>query len=407
MQEPRMLFDCLVATCTSAIAIVVVRRFAVSLGLVDHPDQRKQHIGDVPLVGGLAIFIGLLAGAACYGQFHGFEKILLGTAAVLALLGALDDRFDLSVRDRLLVQTIVILIVIASTGVYIHTLGRIFGHEVAFGVLGPPLTVVAVIGLVNAFNMMDGIDGLAGSLALVSIAAMILFAGATPLHGVVMLLTLLATASLPYLLANLGFMGGKIFLGDAGSMLIGYLLAWALIRMSQIPSTHLSPVDVLWCVALPVFDTLAVMYRRMRQGRSPFKPDRGHIHHILLGTGLGPRTTLVALTALAAGITLTGALVSHLVRSAGSNLVAFCLVMGVYMVTVTQVWLRQEGRRQRGGFAPRKAADADTHAVLSGAATRPFSLHIVSSPEQPRMELEPDDDDSRDAIRPSQRSARR
>ena len=153
MHESRLVVDCLVAACTSAMAIVVLRRFAVLWGLVDHPDQRKQHHGDVPLVGGLAIFIGMAAGAACYGQFQGFEITLLGTAAVLVLLGALDDRFDLSVRDRLLIQTIVILTVIASSGVYIHTLGRIFGHEVTLGWFGVPVTVVAVIGLVKSLAL--------------------------------------------------------------------------------------------------------------------------------------------------------------------------------------------------------------------------------------------------------------
>lgn len=348
MQELRLVLDGLVAICASAVAIAVMRRFAPSLGLVDRPDKRKLHHGEIPLVGGVAIFLGVLAGAAFRGSLHGFEGTLLETAAVLVLLGALDDRFALSVRDRLLIQTIAILSVIASTGVYIHTLGHIFGHEVILGWLGVPMTVLAVIGLVNAFNMMDGIDGLAGSLTLVSIAAVILFAYPTPLSELAMLLGLLAAATLPYLAANLGFMGGKIFLGDAGSTLIGYLLAWALIRMSQIPQTHLSPVDVLWCVALPVFDTLAVMYRRMRDGRSPFHPDRGHIHHILLDAGLGPRTTLAVLVALAIGLAGIGAIVSGVAHSAGANLTAFCLLMGIYMALVMHMWLRQEARRQVG-----------------------------------------------------------
>jgi UDP-GlcNAc:undecaprenyl-phosphate/decaprenyl-phosphate GlcNAc-1-phosphate transferase len=373
MHEPRLVIDCLVAACTSALAIVVLRRFAVSLGLVDHPDQRKQHIGDVPLVGGLAIFMGVAAGAATHGQFQEFEMVLLVTAAVLVLLGALDDRFDLSVRDRLLIQTIVILTVVASTGVYIHTLGTIFGHQVTLGWIGVPLTVIAVIGLVNAFNMMDGIDGLAGSLELVSIAAIILFADPTPLHGVIALLAVLAAASLPYLVANQGFMGGKIFLGDAGSMLIGYLLAWALIGMSQIPQTQLSPVNVLWCVALPVFDTFAVMYRRMRQGRSPFKPDRGHIHHILLGAGLGPRATLAVLIAVATGLALIGAFISSAAHSAGTNLTTFCVAMGAYVVTVTHVWLRQEAR-QHGASDPQRDADANAVSSDAGGESDPREL---------------------------------
>ena len=373
MQELQLLLDGLVAACTSAAGIVVMRRFALALGLVDRPDQRKQHLGEVPLVGGLAIFAGMLAGAACYGAFDGFERSLLGTAAVLALLGALDDRFGLSVRDRLLIQTIAILTVIASTGVYIHTLGHIFGHDVVLGWLGVPMTVLAVIGLVNAFNMMDGIDGLAGSLTLVSIAAVILFASPTPMRGVIVLLALLAAATVPYLVVNLGFVGGKVFLGDAGSTLIGYLLAWVLIRLSQMPETHLSPVDVLWCVALPVCDTLAVMCRRMRAGRSPFKPDRGHIHHILLGAGLGPRATLVTLVALAAGLASIGAIVSGVAHSAGANLAAFCLILGVYMTTVMRMWQRQEARRQTE-FGPQRGADAEIIPPGTGRSGIPADL---------------------------------
>jgi len=375
MQELRLLLDVLVAACTSAAGIVAMRRLALALGLVDRPDQRKQHLGEVPLVGGLAIFTGMLAGAACYGVFGGFERSLLGTAAVLALLGALDDRFGLSVRDRLLIQTIAILTVIASTGVYIHTLGHIFGHDVVLGWLGVPMTVLAVIGLVNAFNMMDGIDGLAGSLTLVSIAAVILFASPTPLRGVIMLLALLAAAMLPYLVVNLGFVGGKVFLGDAGSTLIGYLLAWVLIRLSQMPETHLSPVDVLWCVALPVLDTLAVMYRRMRAGQSPFKPDRGHIHHILQGAGLGPRATLAVLVVLAVGLASIGAIVSGVAHSAGVNLAAFCLILGVYMTTVMRLWLRQEARRQTG-LDPQR--DIGAKAVSSGAGRSVVPADLVA-----------------------------
>lgn len=346
MFEPRVIFDCLVGACTSAIAIFMLRRFALLLGLMDHPDQRKQHVGDVPLVGGLAIFMGITVGAAAYGHFHWFVKVLIDTAMLLTVLGALDDRFDLTVRDRLLIQALAIFTVIATTGVYIHTLGRIFGYDVNLGWFGAPLTVVAIIGLMNAFNLMDGIDGLAGSLELVSIAAIVMFANPPALQEMVLLLALLATASLPYLITNLGLMGRKIFLGDAGSMLIGYLLAWSLVRISQSSQTHLSPVDVLWCVALPVFDTLAVMLRRIRQGKSPFKPDRGHIHHILMDAGLGPRTTLLALTVLAASFAFAGALISHSATSAGLNLTTFCATMLVYIVTVTKVRARQEARRQ-------------------------------------------------------------
>lgn len=351
-----MILACLVAACVSALAIAVLRRLAGPLGLLDHPSERKHHVGRVPLVGGLAIFIGVIAGAFTYGKFQLFSYILLATAGVLVVLGALDDRFDLSVRARLLVQTIVILAVIGTTGVYIHTLGHIFGYQLELGWVGIPLTVIAVIGLLNAFNMMDGIDGLAGSLALVSIGAISLFAGSSALYSAKMLMALLTAAALPYLAANLGFLGRKIFLGDAGSMVIGYLLAWTLIRLSQTPGTHLSPVDVLWCVALPVLDTVAVMYRRLRQGKSPFKPDRGHIHHILLDAGLGPRRALVALVALACSFAFLGSVTHSMGAGSGSNLIAFCIVSGVYIVAVTRIRVRQELRKTHSTSLPVPAA---------------------------------------------------
>ena len=100
MQYSRILIACLTAACVSALAIAILYRFAESWGLVDRPNERKHHVGHIPLIGGIAAFIGVLAGAVVDGQFHLFTSMLLGTAAVLALVGALDDRFDLSVRTR-------------------------------------------------------------------------------------------------------------------------------------------------------------------------------------------------------------------------------------------------------------------------------------------------------------------
>lgn len=347
MQGTGMVLACLIAASASAIAIFALRRFALPLGLVDHPSERKHHLGGVPLIGGVSMFIGLLAGSLFYNKFSLFGQVLIGTAGVLVMLGALDDRFDLSVRVRLLVQIVVILGVIASTGVYIHTLGHIFGYQVGLHWAGIPLTVIAVIGLLNAFNMMDGIDGLAGGLALVSIGAISLFAGPSAHYGAKLLMALLTAATLPYLAANLGFVGRKIFMGDAGSMGIGFLLAWTLINLSQQPGTHLSPVDVLWCVALPVVDTLAVMYRRIRQRKSPFKPDRGHIHHILMDTGLSSRGTLVALIALASSIAFLGSVTRSFGMGSGSNLAAFCIFAVVYTSWVTRLHARQLARKQQ------------------------------------------------------------
>jgi UDP-GlcNAc:undecaprenyl-phosphate GlcNAc-1-phosphate transferase len=342
MLDTGILVASLAAVAASLAAILVLRRYAEPLGLLDHPGHRKLHAGSVPLVGGLAIFAGVLTGALVdHHQLPFFAQILLGTSAILVLIGALDDRHDLSVHARLMVQTAAILVMVGTTGVYIHSLGRLFGHDLTLGWFGIPLTVVAVIGLVNAFNMMDGIDGLAGGLTLVCAAAILHFSGASP-AGMLTLMTLLIAAILPYLATNLGLLGRKIFMGDAGSVLIGYLLSWILIYLSQQPDSHLSPVDVLWCVALPVLDTLAVMFRRLREHKSPFKPDRGHIHHILMGMGLGSRATLVVLLALASTASFFGSLIRLLDLGAGTNLLAFLAFMVTYIMLANRTWTRQQ-----------------------------------------------------------------
>jgi UDP-GlcNAc:undecaprenyl-phosphate GlcNAc-1-phosphate transferase len=200
--------------------------------------------------------------------------------------------------------------------------------------------VIAVIGLLNAFNMMDGIDGLAGSLSLVTIGAVLLYSNTARIHGPATLMLLTGATLFPYLAANLGLIGRKIFLGDAGSMVLGYLFAWTLIYLSQAMPQHLSPVDVLWCVALPVLDTLAVMYRRLRQGRSPFKPDRGHIHHLIMSTGLGARRTLICLIAMASALAFFGSVVRLFGNKA--TLVAFGALTISYILIITRAWNLRE-----------------------------------------------------------------
>jgi UDP-GlcNAc:undecaprenyl-phosphate/decaprenyl-phosphate GlcNAc-1-phosphate transferase len=376
MDDTRIVFACALATGVSAATIMILLRIAEPLGLVDRPDYRKRHVGNVPLVGGLAVFCGVVAGAWWLGYFGTFAhiKVLLGTTSALALLGALDDRHDLSVRSRLLVQTLAVLVVAVCTDTYVRSLGHLFGHELSLGWLGIPFTVIAVIGLLNAFNMVDGIDGLAGGLCLVSIGAILLFDGPTKLHGTTGIMALMAAALLPYLVRNLNLFGRKIFMGDAGSMVIGYLLAWALIEMSQSSKHRLSPVDVLWCVALPVLDTLAVMYRRIRQGKSPFKPDRGHVHHIIMGAGLTPRATLACLIALAATLALLGSVTR--VFGTEASLATFGLLIALYILVTTRLWARQLAKQKivPGAQAAQAANDTDMMAPTARSASHGISL---------------------------------
>ena len=358
----RMLISCVIAASSSTSAMILLYHHAESIGLVDRPNERKRHVGNIPLIGGLSALFGIIVSMCFEGQSLLFTNALLGTGAVLALTGALDDRFDLSVRMRLLVQTAAVLTMIYCTGVYVHTLGHLFGYNLELGTAGIPLTLIAVVGLLNAFNMMDGIDGLAGMLTLVSIGAISVFQGFSQWHSVILLL-LLAAALLPDLAANLELVGRKVFLGDAGSVMIGYFLAWTLIQLSQQPHPHLSTVDVLWCVALPVLDTFAVMMRRMRAGKSPFKPDRGHIHHIMMNAGFSAHTTLVLLVGLAMALVCMGTLTRNL--APGSNLLTFVAITLIYVALTGRVYRAQQARQPSDATATQSLAPMIAHLHLS------------------------------------------
>lgn len=342
MQHEKFVAASAIAVAVTLASIFWLRPLARRIGLVDEPNNRKRHRGRVPLIGGLCFFLGTISGLVYLGNLDHFIVSLLASGSLIVLSGLVDDLYDLKPRTRLFIQAGVVAMVIASTGVHIDSAGALFGGEpVRLYWLGIPLTVVAVVGLVNAFNMLDGIDGLAGSLALVSIASIFAFSGASwPVPSALLVLQILAIALVPYLLVNLGWPDGRrIFMGDAGSMVIGFVLAWSVIHLSQRDAV-LAPVDALWCVALPVLDTLAVMYQRMRRGESPFRADRSHLHHLLLDAGLSPRKAL-GLVVLAGG---TLAALGYALRDApeGVSLLVLLGVLAVYVLQLPRAisWLR-------------------------------------------------------------------
>ncbi|UNK49942.1 UDP-N-acetylglucosamine 2-epimerase [Lysobacter sp. S4-A87] len=332
MKDPKLVAASAIALAVTLFAIFSMRPWARRMGLVDKPNGRKHHRGHIPLIGGLCFFIGTVVGLSYLGYFDGFVTSLMAASALIVVAGALDDASDLSVRARLIVEAGAAGLVIAMSGYYVHDLGHLIGDDrLGLGMLGIPFTIIAVIGLINAFNMLDGIDGLAATVAMVSIGAIMLFDDSPwSMPGVVFLLQVLFFALIPYLFVNLGWPDGrKIFMGDAGSTLIGFLLAWSLIYMSHERIERLAAVDVLWCVALPVLDTAAVMYRRMRMGRSPFRADRQHLHHLLLDAGLRPREALLAMLALSGLLVFVG----YALRNAPEalSLAAFFAVLAAHV----------------------------------------------------------------------------
>jgi len=364
MEHPRIIAASAIALAVTLFAIFSMRPWARRVGLVDRPDDhRKHHNGRVPLIGGICFFIGLLVGLAYLGFIDRFVMSVMMGAAMIVAMGVADDVVHLTVQSRLLIESAIVALVILSTGYYVDHLGGLLPGDLRLGLWGIPLTIFAVIGLINAFNMLDGIDGLAASVALVCIGSVLMYdrAGWTAV-GAMLMLQVLFAALIPYIFANLGWPDGrKIFMGDAGSTAIGFLLGWSLIYLSHSRVGRLAPVDVLWCVALPVMDTLAVMYRRARQGRSPFGADRQHLHHLLMDDGFSPRATLALMVAGGIGLALLG----YVLRAVPDllNLACFIAATVMYVVGLPHLLeLRKRGfRRWRPAtglarFAPARAA---------------------------------------------------
>jgi UDP-GlcNAc:undecaprenyl-phosphate GlcNAc-1-phosphate transferase len=170
------------------------------------------------------------------------------------------------------------------------------------------LAIFAVIGGINAYNMMDGIDGLTGSMALVSLIALIILFAAVGATGYTLWALMFAVAIVPYLFANLKLFGfkRKIFMGDAGSMLLGFVIVWLLILGTQQETKYFRTVTALWIISVPLMDMAAIMIRRVRKGNSPFKPDRKHLHHIFLHAGLNSRQALAVIVVAAVLLTSIG-----------------------------------------------------------------------------------------------------
>lgn len=279
-----------------ALALLFIsRKVAKKVGLVDKPNARKHHHGHIPLVGGVSVYLSLWIIYILQPGWLPDFTIYMACATLLIVVGVLDDKFDLPVMPRMALQALVASIMMYN-GLYLYSLGNIlFGYELILGVLGYGVTLLAVVGAINAFNMVDGIDGLLGALSSVTFGALAAVFWMGGNDAMALWCLCLMVACLPYILLNLGIPWGrkfKVFMGDAGSTLIGFTVIWLLIIATQGHNAVMQPVTALWLIAVPLMDMLRVMIARIRRGDSPFKPDREHLHHVLIDAGLSARGSL-------------------------------------------------------------------------------------------------------------------
>ena len=268
-----------------------LRRFAGLVRLIDTPTERKDHIGEIPLVGGIAMFIGIAVGLALVTGLDSATWNLILACLLLVVVGAIDDRNGLPSIVRLVAQTCAALIIVVGGNQVIADIGNPFGTGIL--VLGPAavaVSVVITITVINAFNFSDGVDGLASCMALIALAAGAVAGGWTAPSSIVAIVV--AAAIIGFLIFNFPTKKHnrrRTFMGDAGSTMLGLIVVWLTIEVCQGETRHISPVVGLWFVLVPVADFFSCFVQRISRSTSPLLPGREHFHHVLLRAGLSAR----------------------------------------------------------------------------------------------------------------------
>lgn len=297
----------------TAFLIHIFRAPARALGLLDCPGGRKTHECPVPLIGGIVIFC-----AFCFTVLFLDEPLrkyssLFAGMGILLITGVLDDLRDISAKAKLATQVIAAILMASWGGQTVTTLGSLFGTgEILLGTWSVPFTVICTVGLINAINMVDGMDGLAGGLIIVALAWLVYggVAGGTVEATPLVLMLIAATGG--FLIFNFRHpwrLCATVFLGDAGSMMLGFALAWFAVDFSQGPQSPIAPIAIAWILAIPIFDAITLMARRMLKRQNPLAADREHLHHIFLRAGYSHNTTvniLIGINVLMGGIAVVG-----------------------------------------------------------------------------------------------------
>jgi len=294
----------IVVSMLTMVLILVLRPFAMLVSYTDVPTLRKIHQGQIPLTGGISIFFATCLTLLIFYETLPLDTItLLACAGLLLLLGGVDDKFDLRAFEKLILQIIIVSTFVVSTGHVVTSLGSPIGFmgPMELGLFSIPFTVFAIVGLANAFNMVDGCDGLAASLLIIALSALICVApggGSDPSGQILVILSFSIFVFLFFNFAN--SKGLKVFLGDGGSLCLGFIVAASLVEFST-SNTRYDPSVVLWFAAIPLLDFATVVVRRKLLKRNIMAADRSHLHHLLMSWGLSHLqiTMLISLAAVA------------------------------------------------------------------------------------------------------------
>ena len=326
----------LAALIVTFVLTPLVKKLAVRIGAVDKPDARKVHHGLIPRLGGLAIFAGFIASVALTVGFGDQELLgLCAGASFLIIVGILDDRYSLPPKVKLLGQIIAAAIFVVIFGVRIDWLRLpLVGFFYLPALISIPLTIFWIIGLVNTVNLIDGLDGLAAGIAAIASITISFLAFQMGQWVCAAAMVAMAGSALAFLQYN--FNPAKIFMGDTGSMFLGYVIAAVSVMGSMKTAAAAVLIVPLVALAVPIMDTLMAIVRRKHSGVPVFSPDKRHLHHRLLARGLDQKQVVLIMYALTAFFSCTALLVIHL------NLIAGILIVAVVLIAFL-LWARKLG----------------------------------------------------------------
>ena len=340
-----VLLALVIAAVVSCASTPLVKVLSVKVGAVDVPkDARRMHDHPIPRMGGLAIFFGFVAAMLLMVQLDTAKKGMLLGAVIIVVLGIFDDIYALPAKPKFLIQIAAALIaVMAGNRIEVLSNPNIFsGNPVwKLGVLSIPITVIWIVAITNAVNLIDGLDGLACGVSTISAATMLVIALRFCEVDVAIMMAALAGACIGFLPYN--FNPAKIFMGDTGATFLGFVMATVSVNGMFKQYTIISFVVPFLMLGLPIFDECFAVIRRLSRGQSPMAPDRGHVHHRLIDMGFSQKQAVGVLYVISAILGLSAVV---LTAGGAQKAMVFLLAMAAATVIAWRVFLPNPGQEK-------------------------------------------------------------
>lgn len=315
-----------IAVAVAYFATPHVKELAIKAGAMDTPNERKVHREPIPRMGGLAIYFGVVAAVFISMKInHEILGIFVGGSIMLAV-GIIDDIKQLSAKIKLAGQILAAMALIAF-GVRIEWLTNPFGSMIYLDYLSIPVTILWIVAVTNTVNLIDGLDGLAAGVSSIASITILFVALQQNLWMVALLTAAIAGSALGFLFHN--FNPAKIFMGDTGSLFLGYMLAAVSIMGAVKGAATIALFVPIVALGLPIMDTAFAIIRRYHHGVPIFRPDKGHLHHRLLAMGLSQKQVVLSMYVISGLLGLSAIILSEV-----SQLYAFVIFIAIATVSV-------------------------------------------------------------------------